>query len=131
MAVQRPWITPDELKAYTSYKEVSERQAEKLAFDISRAELKVMRITNNKFDSDEYEELPEPVRMAVMLVAEAYAKNVVESTKKQLKSETFDDYSYTAESSTINLESLGLDELLADYIQAKGIGKVVMVMRSL
>lgn len=90
-----------------------------------------MRITNNKFDSDEYEELPEPVRMAVMLVAEAYAKNVVESTKKQLKSETFDDYSYTAESSTINLDSLGLDELLADYIQAKGIGKVVMVMRSL
>lgn len=131
MALARPWVTPEELVNFTSHKEVSERPAEKLAFDIARAELKVIHITNNKFDSAEYETLPEPVRMAVLLAAEAYAKNTIESTKKQVKSETFDDYSYTAESSTINLDGLGLDELLADYVKTAGIGKVVMKLRSL
>lgn len=131
MAVQRPWVTPDEVKAYTSHKDVQDRPDEKLKFDIARAELKVISITNNRFDGDKYEEIPEPVKMAVILVAEAYAKNTVESTKKQIKSETFDDYSYTAEASTIGLDALDLEELLADYIVAGGIGKVVMRMWSL
>lgn len=131
MAVQRPWVTPDEVKAYTSHKDVQDRPDEKLKFDIARAELKVISITNNRFDGEEYEEIPEPVKMAVILAAEAYAKNTVESTKKQIKSETFDDYSYTAEASTIGLDALDLEELLADYIVTRGMGKVVMKMWSL
>ena len=69
--------------------------------------------------------------MAVILIAEAYAKNTVEGTRKQIKSETFDDYSYTVESSAISLDSLGLDELLADYIVPAGNGRVVMKLRKL
>lgn len=129
MAVTRPWVTPQEVKAYTSHKDVAERPDEKLAFDISRAELKIIHITNNKFE--DYEELPEPVRIATILLAEAYAKNGIEATKKNIKSETFDDYSYTAESSVIDIDSLDLDGLLADYIVTKGIGKVVMKLRKL
>lgn len=131
MAAQRPWVTPDEVKAYTSHKDVQDRPDEKLKFDIARAELKVISITNNRFDGEEYKEIPEPVKMAVILVAEAYAKNTVESTKKQIKSETFDDYSYTAEASTIGLDALDLEELLADYIVTGGMGKVVMKLWSL
>lgn len=129
MAVKRPWITPKDVKNYTSHQEIKKRPDEKLAFDIARAELKIIHITNNKFE--EYEELPEAVKIATILVAEAYAKNGIEATKKNIKSETFDDYAYTVESSLIDLSSLDLDELLADYIVAKGIGKVVMKLRKL
>ena len=129
MAVTRPWVTPQEVKAYTSHKDVAERPDEKLAFDISRAELKIIHITNNKFE--DYEELPDPVRIATILLAEAYAKNGIEAIKKNIKSETFDDYSYTAESSVIDIDSLDLDGLLSDYIVTKGIGKVVMKLRKL
>ena len=129
MADTRPWITPEDVKNYTSHKDVAERSAEKLAFDISRAEMKIIHLTNNKFE--DYEELPEPVRIAVILVAEAYAKNDIEATKKKIKSESFDDYSYTVESSVIDLDSLDLDELLADYVVEKGIGKVKTVLRNL
>lgn len=131
MAVSRPWITPEDVKSYTEQTDVKERADEKLKFDITRAEQRVIKITNNRFDSDEYTELPEPVRMATILIAEAYAKNTVEGTRRQIKSETFDDYSYTAESATIDLDNLNLEELLADYIIEAGIGKVVMKLRSL
>ena len=131
MAVPRPWITPEELKQYSELKEVQERLDEKLRFDITRAELKVINITNNRFDSKEYTELPEPVKMATILIAEAYAKNAVEATRKQIKSETFDDYSYTAESSIIDIDSIDLAGLLDDYIIEAGIGKVVMKLRKL
>ena len=125
----RPWVTATELKAYSSQADVQERSAERLAFDISRAELKVIAKTNNDFA--DYETIPEPVKMAVILLAEAYAKNAVEATRKRVKSETFDDYSYTAESSTIDIEALDLDDLLADYVLTTGRGKTVMRMRKL
>jgi hypothetical protein len=127
MAVKRPWVLPNDVKSYTSHKEVSERSDEKLTFDIARAEMKIIHITNNKFA--EYDEIPEPVKMAVILVAEAYAKNDIEAAKKKIKSESFDDYSYTA--GTISLDSLDLEELLADYIITDGIGKTVMRLRIL
>lgn len=129
MAVKRPWVFPNDVKTYTSHKEVAERPDERLAFDIARAEMKVIHITNNKFS--EYDKIPDPVKMAVILVAEAYAKNDIEAAKKKIKSETFDDYSYTVEASTISLDSLDLEELLGDYIITDGIGKTVMRLRVL
>lgn len=129
MAVKRPWVFPNDVKTYTSHKEVAERSDERLAFDIARAEMKVIHITNNKFS--EYDKIPDPVKMAVILVAEAYAKNDIEAAKKKIKSETFDDYSYTVEASTIILDSLDLEELLGDYIITDGIGKTVMRLRVL
>ena len=97
---ERPWVTPEELKEYTEFEEVKNRADSKLKIDISRAESWVINYCNNRFDDPEkYPEIPENVKTAVLLIAEAYAHNAVEQTKVRLKSETFDDYSYTAESS--------------------------------
>lgn len=126
----RPWVSPEEVIRYTSHADVLERPVEKLAFDISRAELKVIAKTNNSFE-DEYPEIPEPVKMAVILLAEAYAKNAIEATKKQIRSETFDDYSYSVESGAVDIDDLDVDDLLAEYVLTKGRGKTVMRMRAL
>ena len=76
--------------------------------------------------------LKRPVeKMAVILLAEAYAKNSIEATKKQIRSETFDDYSYSVESGTVDIEGLDIDDLLAEYVLAKGRGKTVVRMRAL
>lgn len=126
----RPWVTPEDVRQYTSHEDVSNRPDEKLVFDISRAELKVIAKTNNSF-GEEYPEIPAPVKMAVILLAEAYAKNAVEATKKQIRSEAFDDYSYSVESGTVDIDNLDIDDLLADYVLAKGRGKTIMRMRAL
>lgn len=126
----RPWVTPEEVIQYTSHEDVLKRPVEKLVFDISRAELKVIAKTNNSF-GEEYPEIPEPVKMAVILLAEAYAKNSIEATKKQIRSETFDDYSYSVESGAVDIEGLDIDDLLAEYVLAKGRGKTVVRMRAL
>ena len=121
--MQRPWITPDDVKEYTDYPEVAERSEGKLKQDILRAEMKIIKITNNRFDDDEkYPEIPEQVKLATILVAEAYAKNLVERATKKIKSETFDDYSYElTETKDIDISGLDLDELLADFvIQSRG-----------
>lgn len=121
--MQRPWISPDDVKEYTDYPKVAERSEGKLKQDILRAEMKIIKITNNRFDDDEkYPEIPEQVKLATILVAEAYAKNLVERATKKIKSETFDDYSYElTETKDIDISGLDLDELLADFvIQSRG-----------
>ncbi|MDY5579962.1 protein YqbG [Porcincola intestinalis] len=127
-----PWITPEDLKKYTDIKAVKERDDEKLEVDIYRAEQKVISITNNRFDDDEkFKEIPKPVRTATLLIAEAYAKNATERAKeKRLKGETFDDYSYTAESGEINIEDLDIYGLLSDYITESG-GDTLLRIRKL
>lgn len=107
----------------TDYPEVAERSEGKLKQDILRAEMKIIKITNNRFDDDEkYPEIPKQVKLATILVAEAYAKNLVERATKKIKSETFDDYSYElTETKDIDISGLDLDELLADFvIQSRG-----------
>ena len=92
------------------FEEVKNRADSKLKIDISRAESWVIDYCNNRFDDPEkYPEIPENVKTAVLLIAEAYAHNAVEQTKVRLKSETFDDYSYTAESSIIDVGKLGVE----------------------
>lgn len=127
-----PWITPEDLKKYTDIKAVKERDDDKLKVDIYRAEQKVISITNNRFDDDaEFPEIPEPVRVATLLLSEAYAKNTLERAKeKRLKGETFDDYSYTAESGEINIEDLDIYGLLSDYITESG-GDTLLRIRKL
>lgn len=128
----RPWITPEDLTEYTDIKAVQERKVEKLKMDIFRAEQKIISITNNSFDDDEkYPEIPEQVRMATLLLSEAYAKNDTERAKeKKLKSETFDDYSYTAESGEINIDDLDIYGLLSEFIEASG-GNTLFRIRKL
>lgn len=133
----RPWVTPDEVIAYSDIASVQARSQAKLAVDIFRAEQRVIALTNNTFDQTDtdgeeiYSTIPDAVKTAVILLAEAYAKKVVDSSAaKTLKSETFDDYSYTAEASVIDESDLGLDDLLRDYIEETS-GNVTLRIRKL
>lgn len=128
MAVVRPWVTPDEVRSYTDHAEVAKRDDAKLQMDIFRAEQKVIAITHNRFDGEELNELPESVRVAVLIIAEAFAKNSIEKAKKQIRSETFDDYSYSVSSGIIDIDSLDLDYLLKDYLLDGGSGNIVLRM---
>ncbi|MBQ3160561.1 MAG: DUF3199 family protein [Oscillospiraceae bacterium] len=130
----RPWVQPQDVIDYTEYSDVKGRSTSKLAIDISRAEMQIMSYTNNKdfLDGELYPSIPEEVKNAVIILAEAFAHNAIEKTKNK-KSETFDDYSYTAESSVIEVSSL-FDEiapLLEDYKKAKASNTVNMRLRKL
>lgn len=129
--MDRPWVTPDEVRAYTSSSKVQARTDAQLAFDIARAEAYVIFHTHNKFDAEEYEEeLPSDVKMAVILLAEAYAKQAIIQKEGSMSSETFDDYSYTLDTDSDIAERLGLGALLDPYILDET-GKVVMKLRKL
>lgn len=124
----RPWVTPQEVYDYSEIAVVQVRPESKVKVDIIRAEQYVIAYTNNGFE--DYETIPEPVKAAVLLLAEAYAYN---STLKEstIKSETFDDYSYTAETTAINIDDLDLAALLDPYIIDEPRGGVFMRLRKL
>lgn len=127
MAV-RPWATPKEVRDYSSNKDIQNRTDTQLSFDITRAEQYVISHTNNDFS--EYEVIPQNVKTAVILLAEAYGYNSAIKSK-ELKSETFDDYSYTAESREIALSGLDIDTLLEEYVNVKPKNGVTMRLRRL
>lgn len=130
----RPWALPKEVKAYTDIEAVQQRKKEKLEMDISRAEQYVITYTNNRFES--YDKIPGPVRTAVILLAEAYASyaNQLKQTGGgAFKSETHDDYSYTAGDGTFEdlVKALDLAALLDEYVIPQASGTVTMRMRRL
>lgn len=126
--VERPWVLPNEVKEYSEKPSVQERTDARLAVDITRAEQYVITYTHNTFEA--YKEIPAPVKTAVLILAEAYAYNNFVSTQA-VKSESFDDYSYTSEYSTISIDGLDLAALLDDYVQAKANSNITMRMRKL
>ena len=122
------WATPKEVREYSEIEAVQNRSDARLAVDISRAQQYIISYTNNDFS--EYEEIPQNVKTAVILLAEAYGYNSAISSKN-LKSETFDDYSYTAENKTISFDNLGLGILLDEYKTVKPKSNVTMRLRRL
>lgn len=131
-AMKRPWIEPEQIRDYTSSPKVASRKDSQLAYDIARAEKYVIFHTHNKFDSEEYESgLPSDVTMVVILLAEAYAKQAIMQKDGALSSETFDDYSYTADMGADIVDSLGLGAMLDEYILPEDHGKTVMNLRKL
>lgn len=125
----RPWVTPEDVKNYTEYPSVKKRNDSKIAVDITRAEQYIISYTNNTFE--DYEEIPTQVKMAVILVAEAYAYNTA-LTSREMKSEQFDDYSYTvADAEPIDLAGLDLASLLEDYCNAEAKSGITLRMRAL
>ena len=131
---ERPWVLPKEVKAYTDIEAVQNRKREKLQMDISRAEQYVITYTHNRFES--YDKIPGPVKTAVILLAEAYASYANQLKKTgggALKSETFDDYSYTAGEGTFEdlVKALDLAALLDDFVIKQASGTVTMRMRRL
>lgn len=130
--MKRPWIEPKQIRDYTSSPKVKARTDVQLAYDIARAEKYVIFHTRNKFDSEEYESgLPSDVTMAVILLAEAYAKQAIVQKGGALSSETFDDYSYTVDMETDVADSLGLGAMLEEYVLPEDHGKAVMKLRKL
>ena len=130
--MKRPWILPDEIREYTSSQKVKDRTDSQLAYDIARAEKYVIFHTHNKFDSEEYESgLPSDVTMAVILLAEVYAKQAITQKEGALSSETFDDYSYTVDVGVDIVDSLGLGAMLEEYVLSEDQGKAVMKLRKL
>ncbi len=130
--MKRPWIEPKQIRDYTSSPKVEARTDTQLAYDIARAEKYVIFHTHNKFDSKEYEdELPSDVTMAVILLAEAYAKQAIMQKDGQKTSEKFDDYSYTADMGADIGDGLELGAMLEEYVLPESNGKMVMKLRKL
>lgn len=134
---ERPWVKPKEVKDYSEYTQVQNRSTDRLRFDISRAEQYVIAYTNNDFSA--YETIPEAVKSAVILLAEYYAyksSSAIGSDgkatgKKAMKSETFDDYSYTSADESAGVEALDVKVLLDPYIVVEARQGVTLRMRKL
>lgn len=132
---ERPWVTSNEVREYTEIEAVKNRTDARLTVDITRAEMYVIKYTNNHFEN--CEKIPSAVKTAVILLAEAYASyaHYIKTTSGgAFKSESFDDYSYsTGDSSTIEdlIGALDLAALLDEYIIKKPSGDVIMRLRKL
>lgn len=125
---KRPWVTPQEVREYSEIPAVQKRTDARLTVDIARAEQYVITYTHNTFEAEE--EIPPAVKTAVLILAEAYAHNSVQAAR-EVKSETFDDYSYTAEASSISIDGLDLAALLDAFVKAEPKNGVTLRMRRL
>lgn len=123
----RPWLTPQEVREYAELPAVQSRTDNRLAVDIARAQQYIVSYTHRDFV---VEDLPPAVKTAALLLAEFYARSAI-AGGQTLKSESFDDYSYMAESSSLNIEELDLPALLDDFVQAQPKCGVTMRLRSL
>lgn len=124
----RPWLKPQEIRDYSEIPKIQERSDARIAVDIARAEQYVITYTHNSFSSER--KIPQAVRTAVLLLAEAYGNNAV-TDSKDVKSETFDEYSYTSESTQINVESLDLEALLDEFVIPTVKNRIGMKLRRL
>ncbi len=133
----RPWASPQDVRDYTDRPLVQTRTDAKLAIDISRAEQYVINYTHNHFeDPEKYPTVPESVKTAVILLAEAYAAYAVDfgAGSGTYKSESFDDYSYTAADTAYIIGNLDLAPLLDEFVETengKSKNAVTMRMRKL
>lgn len=125
---KRPWVTPQEVKEYSEIPAVQQRSDARLMVDIARAEQYVITYTHNSFEDKE--EIPAAVKTAVLILAEAYGHNAVVAAK-EVKSETFDDYSYSTEAKEISAEALDLAALLDEFVVKEPRNGVTLRMRKL
>ena len=131
----RPWVTPQEIRKWTERQDVKNRSNERLKVDIFRAEQYIINYTRNTFDSAQWPSIPEPVRIATLILAEQYAANAVNLSTSAgggaFKSERFDDYSYTLADTDFQIDNLKLGALLDEFIENRNPGNVVMKLRKL
>lgn len=124
--MNRPFVTPDDLREYTSLDSVSARSNEQLTADIARAELYVMTYCGQDFSSVEEGSLgAEQLVLAVKLLAEMYAYNAQYKAATaneskggpSIRSESNTGYSYSLADKSddlISFDDLGIDSLLKD-----------------
>ena len=132
----RPWVTPQDIRTWTERQIVKNRSDEKLTVDIFRAEQYVINYTRNTFsDPVRWSVIPEPVRIAVLILAEHYAAIAANlgtgAGAGMFKSERFDDYSYTIADTDFQIDNLKLGALLDEFIENISPGNVIMKMRKL
>ena len=118
---KRPWVTPQEVREYSEIPAVQNRTDARLTVDIARAEQYVITYTHNTFE--DLEEVPQEVKTAVILLAEAYGHNSV-IVSRDVKSETFD-------ASSIGVDGLDLAALLDGFVIAEPTNGVTLRMRRL
>jgi len=130
--MDRPWVKPEQVRSYSDSDKVKARSDTQIAYDIARAEKYVIYNTHNKFKAAEYSSrLPPDVTMAVILLAEAYAKQAIAQRDGVKKSETFDDYSYTIDTDSNIEDNLGLKAMLKEFVLPEDSGRVTMKLRKL
>ncbi|MCD8146902.1 MAG: hypothetical protein LUD84_06455 [Clostridiales bacterium] len=129
--MDRPFITPDDLIAYTSYTVVFERDTTKLAADIARAEIFAMYYCNRDFsDVEEDTDEAESLTLAVTLLAEMCTYNAAVKVSaansgsggRAVKSESEKNYSYQfadIEESLLTLEDIGV-LIILDSLKSGG-----------
>ena len=123
---KRPWAVPEDVREYTDRAGVKARSDTKLAVDITRAEQYVIAYTNNDFQAAR--QIPDAVKTAVILLAEHYGG--MAKSGGTMKSESFDDYSYTAAEGTL-IDLLDLRPLLDEFVLPTPKGSVTMKLRKL
>ena len=112
----RPWITPEQVREYTTYESVKAREDAQLRLDIVWAEAYVCKYCHQRFEN--YETMPEDVILALLMVAEHHAAQAAAGAEGHglYKSETLDDYSYTIQDTQSAIDNMLLGPLLDDYI---------------
>ena len=122
------WLTPNEVRDYSEVEGVKNRSDEQLYVDITRAKQYVMTYTHNNFT--DCDEIPAPVKTAALILAENYGRQSVVASR-DVKSETFDDYSYTVADTSTSIEDLGLAALLDEFVKPTANNSVTMRIRKL
>lgn len=116
---KRPWITANELTDFSNHKEVIDTNSVRTTVLISLAESKIIAYCHHDFSDDEiYPSIPEEVKNAALILSDALVYNDNLRNDVSIKSQTFDDYSYTAEETLVpvSFDELGLSTLLDNYV---------------
>lgn len=115
---KRPWITVDDLTAFTEHNEVKNKSSVKITVMIALAETKIIKYCKHDFSLEKYPEIPADVKNATLILADALCYNDSLQLTGKLKSETFDDYSYTIDTVEVStdFDILGISGLLAPYV---------------
>ncbi|MGJ9460114.1 protein YqbG [Oceanobacillus sp. CF4.6] len=107
-------ITPLELKAYTDFPTVKDREDSKIQSDILEAETHIEKKLGRPIS--DFDPLPEKMKLALLKVAQFFALiNSDESMVKGFKSEKIGDYSYTLKDGT-SLAMPDVQDLISDYV---------------
>lgn len=119
MSTEPLWVTAGDLKSFTERKEVSEKSDARLEALILLAMAKIKSYCHKNFvANDGILVIPDAVKTATLILADTLAYNDSFRQSSQLKSESYDDYSYTQETSEIstNFDDLDISALLKPYI---------------
>lgn len=123
----RPWITPAQLRDFSDNSIVKNKSDAKLSAMITIAEGKIISYCHHDFSDEKYTDLPAEIITAVLIIADALSYNDSLRATNNVKSETFDDYSYTIENSEIPIDFsvLGVKSLLDPFVE-DGSGSIIM-----